>query len=146
MIILHHKRTFCEIRTGLSTLLLNRLKCMLLETFKSTRHLIAECLHGIFKTRVVPYDLRTTNLVQPKRQSTTYGLRSFSYLGSRLWNELVKDYPFLCEIDYVDFQEFIKQWGGPNLDDGFCYVSFLHFVLFKWHTVVLSYMNIFSVL
>ena len=67
--------------TGLSTLLLNRLKCMLLETFKSTRHLNAECLHGIFKTRVVPYDLRTTNLVQPKRQSTTYGLRSFSYLG-----------------------------------------------------------------
>ena len=108
--------------TGLSTLLLNRLKCMILKSFKSTRHLNAECLHGIFKTRVVPYDLRTTNLVQPKRQSTTYGLRSFSYLGSRLWNELVKDYPFLCEIDYVDFQEFIKQWGGPNLDDGFCYV------------------------
>ena len=108
---------------GLSTLLLNRLKCMLLETFKSTRHLNAECLHGIFKTRVVPYDLRTTNLVQPKRQSTIYGLRSFSYLGSWLWNELVKDYPFLCEIDCVDFQKFIKQWGGPNLDDdGFCYV------------------------
>ena len=39
-----------------------------------------------------------------------------------LWNELVKDYPFLCKIDYVDFQECIKQWGGPNLDDGFCYV------------------------
>ena len=108
--------------TGLSTLLLNRLKCMLLETFKSTRRLNAECLHGIFKTHVVPYDLRTTNLVQPKRQSTTYGLRSFSYLGSSLWNELVKDYPFLCEIDYIDFKEFIEQWGGPNLDDGSCYV------------------------
>ena len=107
--------------TGLSTLLLDRLKCMLLETFESTRHSNAECLHGIFKTGVVPYDLRTTNLVQPKRQSTTYGLRSFSYLGIRLRNELVKDYPFLCEIDYVDFQESIKQWGGPNLDDGFCY-------------------------
>ena len=77
--------------TGLSTLLLNRLKCMLLETFKSTRCLNAECLHGIFKTHVVLYDLRTTNLVQPKRQSTTYGLRSFSYLRSRLWYELVKD-------------------------------------------------------
>ena len=108
--------------TGSSTLLLNRLKCMLLETFKSTRCLSAECLHGIFKTYVVPYDLRTTNLVQVKRQSTTYGLRSFSYLGSRLWNKLVKDYPFLCEIDYVDFKEFIEQWGSPNLDDGFRYV------------------------
>ena len=97
--------------TGLLTLLLNRLRCMHLETFKSALRLNAECLHGIFKTHVVPYDLWTTNLVQPKRQSTTYGLRSFSYLGSRLWNELVKDYPFLCEINYVEFKEFIEQWG-----------------------------------
>ena len=108
--------------TGLSTLLLNRLKCILLETFKSTQHLNAECLHGIFKTHVVPYDLRTTNLSQPKRQSTTYGLRSFSYLGARLWNNIVKDFPFLCEIDYNGFREFVGQWGGPDLDDGFNYV------------------------
>ena len=105
--------------TGLSTLLLNRLKCILLETFKSTKHLNAECLHGIFKTHVVPYDLRTTNLSQPKRQSTTYGLRSFSYLGARLWNNIVKDFPFLCEIDYNGFREFVGQWGGPDMDDGF---------------------------
>ena len=52
--------------TGISTLLLNRLKCLLLETFKTTRIINAECLHGILKTHVVPYDPRTTNLVQPK--------------------------------------------------------------------------------
>ena len=108
--------------TGLSTLLLNRLKCLLLETFKTIRHINAECLHGIFKTHVVPYELRTKNLVQPKLKSTTYGLRSFSYLGARLWNHHVKDYPFFCEIDYVDFKEFVEQWSGPNWDDGFCYV------------------------
>ena len=45
--------------TGISTLLLNRLKCLLLETFKTIRHINAECLHGIFKTHVVPYELRT---------------------------------------------------------------------------------------
>ena len=55
----------------------------------------AECLHDIFKTRVVPQDLRTTNLFQPKRQSTTYGLRSLSDLGASLWNNIVKDFPFL---------------------------------------------------
>ena len=108
--------------TGLSTLLLNRLKCLLLETFKTIRHINAECLHGIFKTHVVPYELRTKNLVQPERKSTTYGLRSFSYLGARLWNNLVKDYPFLCEIDYVDFEEFVEQWGASNWGDGFCYI------------------------
>ena len=84
--------------TGLSTLLLNRLKCILLETFKSPQHLNAECLHGIFKTHVVPYDLRTTNLSQPKRQSPTDGLRSLAYLRARLWNDIVKDFPFYVKL------------------------------------------------
>ena len=39
-----------------------------------------------------PYDLRTTNIVQPKRNTTTHGLRSFSYLGSQLWSNLVNDF------------------------------------------------------
>ena len=49
-----------------------RLKCLLLKTFKTIRHINAECLHGIFKTHVVPYDLRTKNQIQPKGKSTTY--------------------------------------------------------------------------
>ena len=106
-----------------STLLLSRLKTLLLETFKSLQHTNAECLHDIFNWhKMSPYDLRTTNIVQPKRNTTTHGLRSFSYLGSRLWNNLVNDFPFLCHIDYNGFKEFIKNWPGPNLDDGFNYV------------------------
>ena len=34
----------------------------------------------------------------------------------------MKEYPFLCEIDHIDFKEFMDQWGGPNLDDRFFYV------------------------
>ena len=105
-----------------STLLLSRLKTLLLETFKSLRHTNAECLHDIFNPKMSPYDLRTTDIVQPKRNTTTHGLRSFSYLGSRLWNNLVNDFPFLCHVDYNGFKEFIKDWTGPNLDDGFNYV------------------------
>ena len=30
-------------------------------------------------------------------------------------------YYFLCEIDYNGFREFVGQWGGPGLDDGFDY-------------------------
>ena len=105
-----------------STLLLSRLKTLLLETFKSLRHTNAECLHDIFNPKMAPYDLRTTNIEQPKRNTTTHGLRSFSYLGSRLWNNLVNDFPFLCHVDYNGFKDFIKDWTGPNLDDGFNYV------------------------
>ena len=105
-----------------STLLLSWLKSLLLETFKSLRHTNAERLH-IFHPKMSSYDLKTTNIVQPKRNTTTYGLRSFSYLGSRLWNNLVTEFPFLCHIDYNGLKEFIKDWTGPKLDDGFNYIS-----------------------
>ena len=72
--------------TGLSTLLLNRLNVCFWK-LKFTWRTNTECIYYIFKTHVVPYDLRTTNLVQPKCQSNTYGVRFFSYIGSRLWNE-----------------------------------------------------------
>ena len=51
-----------------STLLLSRLKTLLLETFKSLRHTNAECLHDIFNPKMSPYDLRTTNIEQPKKE------------------------------------------------------------------------------
>ena len=47
-----------------------------------------------------------------------------SYLRSRLWNTLVNDFPFSCHIDYNGFEEFIKDWTSPNLDDGFNYVYY----------------------
>ena len=50
-----------------STLLLSRLKTLLLETIKSLRHTNAEFLHDIFNLKMSPYDLRTTNIVQPIR-------------------------------------------------------------------------------
>ena len=115
-------------------MLLSRLKTLLLETFKSLRHTNAECLHDSFNSKMSPYDLRTTHIVQPKRNTTTHGLRSFSYLGSRLWNNLVNDFYLLCHIDYNGFNAFIKYWTGPNLDDSFnycntisiyCYLSFI---------------------
>ena len=104
---------------------------MLLETFKTIRHINAECLHGIFKTHVVPYELRTKNLVQPKRKSITYGMRSFSYLGARLWNNLAKDYPFLCDF-YCTYCIF--------------YCTFLHCIYFAPVYRILAYWIMLSVL
>ena len=90
------------------------------------------------------YDLRTTNIVQPIMNTTTQGLRSFSYLGSRLWNNLVNDFPFLCYVDYNGFKEFIKDWTGPNLDDDFNYVQhYLNILLFiKYLYVILRVLNL----
>ena len=68
-----------------------------------------------------------------------------SCLGSRLWNELVKDNPFLCEIDCVEFKVFIEQCVGPNFDDGFCYVYVFYILSLLNDTHFLSYINVCSV-
>ena len=74
------------------SLLTKRLKIMILEVFKTVNRLNPSCLHDMFTKNEVVYDLRTQKLEQPKRRTTTYGLRTFSYLGSKLWNLLASEY------------------------------------------------------
>ena len=105
--------------TSFSTLPLNRLKCMLLTTFKSTQYIIAECLHGIFKTHLVPYDSGpetglNINVSKARTDWDRYGILKINYgMKSRriiffMWN---------C-LRYI-FKEFIKQYGGQDLDHFF---------------------------
>ena len=62
------------------------------------------------------YNLRTPKLEQPIRRTTNYGLRTFSYLGSKMWNESVSDFNHTCDTDIFELRNFIKQWEGPSLD------------------------------
>ena len=86
----------------------------------------------------------TANLVQRKRQSITYGLRSFSCLGTRLWNTLVKDYPFSYEIHYEDLKKKHGNvgWSKPGWRFFQCLiitiVSFNHTNSF-WYTHIYVY-------
>ena len=89
--------------TGSSTLLFNRLKCILLETFNSTQHLNAECLHGICKTHMTsgPQIYRNLNVNQPHMDWDRSRIFELDY-GILLWK-----FSFLCEIDYNGFREFV---------------------------------------
>ena len=98
------------------TLLSNRLKYLILEVFKSKRKSNAPCLHEIFVLKEVPYDLRTPKLEQPNRRTTNYGLRTFSYLGSKLWNEFLSDFNYTCDTDLDELKFFLRHWEGPSLD------------------------------
>ena len=103
-------------KSGQGTLLSNRLKYLSLEVFKSIRKSNAPCLHDIFVLKEVPYDLRTPKLEQPNRRTTNYGLRTFSYLGSKLWNEFLSDFNYTCDTDLDELNFFLKHWEGPSLD------------------------------
>ena len=103
-------------KSGQGTLLSNRLKYLILEVFKSIRKFNAPCLHDIFVLKEVPYDLRTPKLEQPNMRTTNYGLSTFSYLGSKLWNEFLSDFNYTCDTDLDELKFFLKHWEGPSLD------------------------------
>ena len=71
-------------------LLTSRLKYMALEAVRSVRQENAAFLHDMFHVNEVPYEMRWNKIIQPKMKTTTHGLRSFSYLGAKLLNDLLK--------------------------------------------------------
>ena len=60
---------------------------MTLTVFKSLNSLNPPCLNDIFSNKCVPYRMRDSSKIeQPERRTTMYGLRSFSYVGAKVWN------------------------------------------------------------
>ena len=57
--------------------------------FKSHNSLNPPCLNDIFSKKCVPYLTRDSCMrEQLKRKTTTFGLRSFSYVGVKVWDGL----------------------------------------------------------
>ena len=59
-------------------------------------------------------------------KTTTHGLRSFSYLGAKLLNDLLKEIPDVCDLQ-TEFTEYemknlMKCWEGPMIDNTYAYV------------------------
>ena len=106
-------------KSGQDTLLSNRLKYFILEVLKTIRKLNAPCLHDLFVLNEVLYNLRTPKLEQPIRRTTNNGLRNFSYLGSKLWNEFLSDFNYTCNPDISELRNFLKLLEGPSLDPSY---------------------------
>ena len=131
-----HTSTYDELleKAGTNTLLINRLRILALTVFKSLNALNPPCLNDIFSKKCVPYRMRDSSIIeQPKRRTTTFGLRSFSYVGAKMWNELPT---YLKETtDLNHFKSLLDTWNGPDLiDTTFSYL---------WYTVFMS-TNLYS--
>ena len=98
-------------RAGTTTLENRRLQNMVLNIFK--------CLHlngypaymkQMFSLRSVSYSLRGSNILSlPKPSTTSYGLNSFCYLASKLWNSLPENYRTVSS--YKDFERLIRNYN-----------------------------------
>ena len=66
-----------------------RIRCLGIEVYKCFNGLNPNYLNNLFKQPSLKYELRDSHrLEQPKFNTFTYGLRSFRYYGSKLWNVL----------------------------------------------------------
>ena len=55
---------------------------------------------------------RPLNLFVPRINQTTYGLRSFRYQGTVLWNSLPEEIKTASNLS--SFKKLIKSWEGPH--------------------------------
>ena len=62
--------------------------------------------------------MRDSSLLEQSRCRTTqFGLRSISYIGAKLWNDLPNDVKETS--DFTDFKRILHTWTVPDLDDPF---------------------------
>ena len=69
------------------------------------------------------YDFRNEKIIiQPETNKVTYGIRSLSYVGAKLWNDMKFKFDNFDEMEIHDFKRLLNNWNGPDLN------SFKHYV------------------
>ena len=102
-----------------NTLYIDRLKKIALFVFKCSNNLGPPIAQDMFEIKDIPYIFRDSNrAVQPKVNSTTFGLRSLKYSGPLLWNKLPTDLKRCVSIS--SFKSLLKSWEGPTCKCGIC--------------------------
>ena len=75
-------------RSNFSSQLMHRIRLILYEVFKCIKELNPENINKLVKIKSTGYSFRNIRLHQFIPKTTTYGLRSFSYTGAKLWNDI----------------------------------------------------------
>ena len=116
-------------KAGYESFRIHAVKLLLVEMFKIFNGLSPEYLSDIFEKSDNPYCMRDKNkLIQPLKRTTTYGLRSFEYYGSHVWNMLPVHFKSFESIS--EFKNSIKRWSGPKFSCSM-YVALLWFDVYR---------------
>ena len=100
-------------------LYINRLRYFAIEVYKIIKGLGPLYLTDLLETKENIYNIRGgSKVVQPKCNTVTYGLRSFRYKASKIWNELPEEYKNVLTLK--EFKEVIQMWNGPKCSCTMC--------------------------
>ena len=63
------------------------------------------------------------SVIQPKRNTITYGIRSLAYIGAKLWNDMKFDFDNFEEMELCTFKQMLMNWKGPDSNSSYSYVQ-----------------------
>ena len=106
-------------KAELSTLHLNRLRCIAAETYKCINNLTPEYIRDLVQLKTSSYAFRYENTIKvPTVRTVTYGQCSFRFESARLWNSLPNDMRKVSE--FAEFRRQIRTWTGPSCRCAIC--------------------------
>ena len=104
--------------TNTSTMAIKRRKSCT-EIFKSLNIFNTPYMKDLFHRNVSTCSLRSSNdLLVPRVNQTTFGLRSIRYEGAVMWSHLPKHIKTVENI--ATFKKFIRNWKGPQCKYSYC--------------------------
>ena len=119
------------------SLSLYRIYFLAIEVYKCIKGVNLSYINDLFKKKCsIGYNLRDSDLlVQPKFNAYTYGYKSFSYLGAKLWNALPSNVK-LCD-SLPCFKRELKSWcQGPyarNISKFSCQLVFVFYQILQMY-------------
>ena len=100
--------------------MLGRIKKFCLEVYKIFIENTPSYMNDLITFKNTEYDLRNQHCVIPYKNTTRYGLHSFSYYAAHVFNTLPNDYKHVENIN--QFKNLIKSWAGPHCSCNICNV------------------------
>ena len=92
----------------------------MIEIYKCIHKLNPKFMWELFSIRNVSYELRTesTKLIIPPTKTKLYGINSFIFRGSKLWNSIPDIIKSSSSLKL--FKEVIKSWKADLCNCRFC--------------------------
>ena len=102
-----------------STLYVSRLKAIAIEAYKCKENENPDYINVMLNPQIKPYDLRGgPRAEQPKVNTTSCGLYSFTYQVAKLWNEMPSSIKEATSL--LHFKSLLSSWTGPECHCGCC--------------------------
>ena len=110
------------LKANVNSLYVSRIKSIVIESYKCIKNTNPSFLHDLIIKKNTGYDLRDQNIaILPKVTTTTYGLNSFNFEASKIWNSLPNVIKEKIDAEKPDeFMNEVYKWPGPTCSCGNC--------------------------